>query len=49
MSRENYARCASAKRLITVPGADHGFSYLVDKPGIETALKQFFAETLPRP
>lgn len=45
MTRENYAHCASPKRLITVPGADHGFSYLIDRPGVEAALKRFFADT----
>ena len=48
MARENYARCAAPKRMMTVPGADHGFSYLIDRPGVEAALKRFFAETLPK-
>lgn len=47
MSRENYARCAAPKRLLTVAGADHGLSYLVDRPGVEAALKEFFADTRP--
>ena len=46
MSRENYARCAAPKALITVPGADHGYSYLVDKEGVEAALERFFRETM---
>ena len=45
MSRENYAHCAAPKTLITVPGADHGFSYLVDMDGVEAALRRFFRET----
>ena len=45
MSRENYVHCAAPKALITVPGADHGFSYLVDREGVEAALKRFFRET----
>lgn len=45
MSRENYAHCAAPKTLVTVPGADHGFSYLVDREGVEAALRRFFAET----
>ena len=45
MSRENYARCAAPKALVTVPGADHGFSYLVDREGVEAALRRFFRET----
>ena len=47
MSQENFRRCAAPKRLITVPGAEHGLSYLVDRPGVEAALKQFFAQTRP--
>ena len=42
MSRENYARCAAPKALVTVPGADHGFSYLVDREGVEAALEAVF-------
>ena len=45
MSRENCAHCAAPKALVTVPGADHGFSYLVDREGVEAALKRFFRET----
>ena len=45
MSRENCAHCAAPKTLVTVPGADHGFSYLVDREGVEAALKWFFSET----
>ena len=45
MSRENCAHCAAPKTLVTVPGADHGFSYLVDREGVEAALRRFFRET----
>lgn len=31
MSRENYAACASPKQLLTVPGAGHGISYMIDE------------------
>lgn len=40
MSRENYEACASYKRLLTVPKAAHGFSYLVDQVAVETALEE---------
>mgnify|MGYP002515176145 CR=1 FL=1 len=30
MSHENFAACASRKKLVTVPGAGHGLSYPVD-------------------
>lgn len=44
MCYENYIACASPKRLLVVPGADHGMSYLVDKEGYETAVKSFWKE-----
>lgn len=42
MSRRNYAACAAHKQLWTVPGAGHGLSILVDKPGYMKALREFF-------
>ena len=42
MTYENYKACVSEKRLLVVPGAEHGMSYLVDKDGYETAVKQFW-------
>ena len=42
MTYENYKACVSEKRLFVVPGAEHGMSYLVDKDGYETAVKQFW-------
>lgn len=42
MSRENYDRCASPdKRLLIVPGAGHGLSYLVDRQAYLAALTAF--------
>ncbi len=41
MGRENYAACASRKRLVTVPGAGHGMSFLVDRPSCGGALTAF--------
>jgi len=44
---EMSARCFEAcnapyKRLVTVPGADHGMSFLVDKPRVKKAIHEFF-------
>ena len=44
MTYENYQACAAPKRLLIVPGAEHGMSYLVDKAGYEAALMQFWAD-----
>jgi fermentation-respiration switch protein FrsA (DUF1100 family) len=46
MTLRNYEACAAPKTLITVPGADHGVSYLVDKEYVGLALRKFFAEVL---
>ena len=42
MTYLNYAVCASPKRMLIVPGADHGMSYIVDKVGYENTVKRFF-------
>ncbi len=42
MTYENYKACAAPKRLLVVPGAEHGLSYLIDKEGYENALKNFW-------
>jgi len=42
MSREVYAACRSRKRLMTVPGAGHGLSYLVAPAQYLDALRSFF-------
>lgn len=41
MSRENYDACPGKKRLITVPGAEHGLSYLEDKETVQSAIADF--------
>ena len=41
MSRRNYDACAAEKRIVTVPGANHGESYLKDKAGCDKALREF--------
>ena len=44
MSRLNYEACSAAKKLVTVPGAGHGLSYLVDREGYLAALEEFAPE-----
>lgn len=41
---ENYKACASEKRLLVVPGADHGLSYLVDREGYESFVLSFWKD-----
>lgn len=43
MTYRNYIACASPKRLLVVPGAEHGMSYLVDHEGYEAAVKGFWS------
>lgn len=42
MSRSNYEACTSRKKLVTVPGADHGLSYLVAPETYVAAAGSFF-------
>lgn len=42
MTYRNYVSCASPKKLLIVPGADHGMSYLVDRKAYQTALREFW-------
>ncbi len=44
MTYENYKACKSEKRLLIVPGAEHGMSYVVDKPSYETTVLNFFKD-----
>ena len=48
MSRENYEAAAGEKKLVTVPGATHGMSYLVDEPKVTAALDAFLDRHIPR-
>ena len=51
MTFENYQACSAPKRLFVVPGAGHGMSYFVDRPGYESETKQFWAnceKTIPQ-
>ncbi len=42
MTYENYAACASDKRLFIVHGAEHGMSYFNDRKGYEREVLKFF-------
>ena len=42
MTYENYKACAAPKRLLVVPGAEHGTSYIVDREAYEEAVKKFW-------
>ena len=44
MTKRNYAACRAEKRLLIVPGADHGASYYQDKAGYEAAVRAFWAD-----
>lgn len=44
MTFENYKACTAPKRLLVVPGAEHGMSYMVDKEGYEKAVRDFWQE-----
>ena len=46
MSKENYDACASRKKLITVPGAGHGLSLMLDREGYFSSMKEFFGPVL---
>lgn len=43
MSWETYDICPTRKKLVTIPGAGHGLSYLVDPDGYLDALADFFS------
>ena len=44
MTYENYKACTAPKRLLIVPGAEHGLSYYVDKQSYQTAFLDFCRE-----
>lgn len=44
MTYENYKACAAPKKLLVVPGADHGMSFLVEPAAYEGAVKDFWRE-----
>ncbi len=43
MSIENYNICNCPKKIVTVKGADHGLSYLLDKQGYLKEVAEFFS------
>lgn len=47
MGRRNWAACTADKTLLTIPGAGHGLSYLIDKERYETVLTQFLNTICP--
>ncbi|MBQ7566118.1 MAG: alpha/beta hydrolase [Oscillospiraceae bacterium] len=44
MTYENYTACAAPKRLLIVPGANHGESYYLEQEKYEKELAAFWAE-----
>lgn len=42
MTYENYKACAAPKRLLIVPGAEHGMSYCQDRDGYQKAMLDFW-------
>ena len=43
MTYENYKACNGPKRLLIVPGADHGMSYVVDQTGYQAEMMDFWS------
>ena len=46
MSRDLRDACAAPVQLLTVPGAGHGLSFIVDRPAYEQAVARFVAQAL---
>lgn len=46
MSQTNYENCKSLKKIVTVPGAGHGLSYVIDPNKYLNALTDFFEPVL---
>ena len=44
MTYENYKACTGPKKLLIVPGADHGMSYYVERDEYEKVALEFFRE-----
>lgn len=44
MTYENYKACASPKRLLIVPGADHAMSYYMEKDKYEQSMLDFWKD-----
>jgi len=46
MTKQGYAACTGKKKQLLVDGADHGVSFLVDRPRYTQMVKDFIAENL---
>ena len=44
MTFENYKACSAPKRLLVVPGADHGMSYYMDRENYQKAILEFWKD-----
>ncbi len=44
MTYRNYKACAGERRLLVVPGAEHGMSYLMNKDAYEAAVRDMWDE-----
>ncbi len=44
MTYENYEACQAPKKLLIVPGADHGMSYYLNKEAYEAAIQEIWAK-----
>ncbi len=44
MTYENYKACACEKRLLVVPGAEHGMSYIIDEKAYKQAVVKFWKD-----
>ena len=44
MTYENYKACVSPKKLLIIPGAGHGMSYMIDRKLYERTVIQFWAD-----
>lgn len=44
MTYENYKACKAPKRLLIVPGAEHGMSFCVDPEGYKRAMLEFWRD-----
>ena len=44
MAYENYETCSALRRILVVPGADHGMSYYIDREAYENAMRSFWRD-----
>ena len=49
MSRINYEACAGKKKLVTIPGADHGMAYMTDPERYLAEMAAFFGPEASAP